>query len=87
MLHTKNVPGCFWVDAMRTTAFFIHRFPQKRLCFISPFEKLWNMKPSISYLRVFGCVCYVFVPSHLRKKMDKRAVRCIFIGYDSQRKG
>ena len=45
------------------------------------------MKPSISYLRVFGCVCYVFVLGHLRSKMDKKALRCIFIGYDSQRKG
>jgi len=45
------------------------------------------MKPSISYFRVFGCVCYVFVPGHLRSKMDRKVVRCIFIGYDSQRKG
>jgi len=45
------------------------------------------MKPAISYFRVFGCVCYVFIPDHLRGKIDKKAVRCIFVGYDSQRKG
>ncbi|CAL9028389.1 unnamed protein product, partial [Prunus brigantina] len=45
------------------------------------------MKPTVSYFRVFGCVCYVFVPSHLRSKFDKKAIRCIFVGYDSQRKG
>ncbi|CAH1416745.1 unnamed protein product [Lactuca virosa] len=45
------------------------------------------MKPTVSYFRVFGCVCYVFVPSHLRSKFDKKAVRCIFVGYDNQRKG
>jgi len=72
---------------MRTIAFLINRLSQQRLCFISPFEKLWNMKPSISYLRVFGYVCYVFVPNYLRSKMDKKVVRCIFIGYDNQRKG
>uniref|UniRef100_A0A2N9HY47 Integrase catalytic domain-containing protein n=1 Tax=Fagus sylvatica TaxID=28930 RepID=A0A2N9HY47_FAGSY len=87
MLHAKNVPGRFWAEAMRTAAFVINRLPQPRLEFVSPFEKLWNMKPTVSYFRVFGCVCYVFVPNHLRSKFDKKAVRCIFVGYDSQRKG
>jgi hypothetical protein len=87
MLHAKNVPGRFWAEAMRTAAFVINRLPQPRLEFVSPFEKLWNMKPTVSYFRVFGCVCYVFVPNHLRSKFDKKAIRCIFVGYDSQRKG
>ncbi|KAM2723556.1 hypothetical protein EV1_026500 [Malus domestica] len=87
MLHAKNVPGRFWAEAMRTAAFVINRLPQPRLEFVSPFEKLWIMKPTVSYFRVFGCVCYVFVPNHLRSKFDKKAVRCIFVGYDSQRKG
>ncbi|KAJ8647462.1 hypothetical protein MRB53_000485 [Persea americana] len=45
------------------------------------------MKPAVGHFRVFGCVCYVFVPDNLRSKMEKKAVRCIFVGYDSQRKG
>ncbi|KAE8724129.1 hypothetical protein F3Y22_tig00010869pilonHSYRG00008 [Hibiscus syriacus] len=87
MLHAKNVSGRFWAEAMRTAAFVINRLPQPRLGFVSPFEKLWNIKPTVSYFRVFGCVCYVFVPDHLQSKFDKKAVRCIFVGYDSQRKG
>lgn len=87
MLHAKNVPRRFWAEAMKTVAFVINRLPQQRLNFSSPFEKLWNIKPTISYFRVFGCVCYVFVPNHLRSKMDKKVVRCVLVGYDSQRKG
>ena len=87
MLHAKNVPGRFWVEAMKTVAHVINKLPQPRLGFISPFETLWNMKPTVSSFRVFGCVCYVCVPSHLRSKFDKKAIRCIFIGYDNQRKG
>ena len=41
----------------------------------------------MSHFRVFGCICYVFIPDHLRTKMDKKVVRCIFVGYNSQRKG
>jgi hypothetical protein len=46
-----------------------------------------NTKPKVSHFRVFDCVCYVFVPDHLRSKFDKKAIRCIFMGYNSQRKG
>ena len=44
------------------------------------------MKPTVSYFRVFGCVCCVFVPDHLRSKFDKKAIRCIFLRYDNRRK-
>ncbi|KAL0420217.1 UNVERIFIED_CONTAM: Retrovirus-related Pol polyprotein from transposon RE1 [Sesamum latifolium] len=50
MLHAKNVPGQFWVEAMKTIAFVINRLPQQ-------------------------------------SKMEKKAIRCVFVGYDSQRKG
>ncbi|KAG8364306.1 hypothetical protein BUALT_Bualt19G0115000 [Buddleja alternifolia] len=48
---------------------------------------LWHMRLSHLVIFVFSDVCYVFVPNHLRSKIDKKAVRCIFVGYDSQRKG
>ena len=87
MLHVKNVPKRFWAIAIRTTTFVINRISQPRLEFVSPFKKLCNMKPTVSYFRLFGCVCYVFVPNHLRSRFDKKAIRCIFVGYDNQRKG
>ncbi|KAL0315191.1 UNVERIFIED_CONTAM: hypothetical protein Scaly_2879500 [Sesamum calycinum] len=50
MIHAKNVPKQFWVEAMKTTTFVINRLPQQ-------------------------------------SKMEKKAIRCVFVGYDSQRKG
>ena len=86
VLHAKNVLRKFWVEAMQTAAHVINKLPQPRLGFVSPFEIQWDMKPTISCFQVFGCVCYVFVPDHLRSKFDKKAVKCIFVGYDNQRK-
>ena len=83
-LHAKNVSGQFWAKAMKIAAFVINRISQQRLSFLSPFEKLWYIKPFVSYFHVFGCVFYVFVPNHLRSHMDKKVVRCIFVAYDSQ---
>ena len=38
----------------------------------------------VSHFRVFGSVCYVFVPDHLSSKFEKKAIHCIFMGYDDQ---
>lgn len=86
-MQDKNLPGRFWAEAMRAACYVINRVPSQNLDYVSPYEKLTTTKPNVSYLRVFGCVCYVFVPSHLRHKMEKKAIRCVFVGYDSQRKG
>ncbi|KAF7822713.1 uncharacterized protein G2W53_020857 [Senna tora] len=75
------------IECMKTTVHIINRLPQANLGFVSSYEKLWQVKPTVSHFRVFGCVCYAFVPDHLRSKFDKKAVRCIFVGYDNERKG
>ncbi|KAJ0546766.1 putative RNA-directed DNA polymerase [Helianthus annuus] len=87
LVHAKNLPSRFWAEAMRTANYVINRTPSQTLKYVSPFERLFKTKPTVHYFRVFGSVCYVFVPNHLRHKMEKKAVRCVFVGYDPERKG
>ena len=50
-------------------------------------EEAWNGKSChISHLRIFGCVAYAHVPKELRKKLDDRSEKCIFIGYSEESK-
>lgn len=37
--------------------------------------------------RMFGCVVYAHVPSCQRSKLDPCAIRCVFFGYGSNKKG
>ena len=39
------------------------------------------MNHSVSHLKFFGCVAYAHVPDELRKKLDKKWQKCIFVGY------
>ena len=41
--------------------------------------------PSIIF-RVFGCIAYAHVPDQLRKKLDDKGEKCIFIGYSTDSK-
>jgi len=45
--------------------------------------KLDGYKPSLNFLKVFGCVCFVHVPHVKRDKLDKKAIPGIFVGYSS----
>jgi hypothetical protein len=47
----------------------------------------WKKKTSLQHLRVFGCDSYVHVPNENRSKLDKKAKKCIFIGYKVGVKG
>ena len=48
-------------------------------------QEAWNgKKHNISHFRVFGCVAYSLVPSELRKKLDDKSEKCIFIGYSEE---
>ena len=36
---------------------------------------------------MFGCNAYMHVPVEKRKKLDKKSVKCVFVGYPNQSKG
>ena len=44
------------------------------------------MNHSVSHLKNFGCVAYVHVPNELRKKLDKKEHKFIFVGYSEDTK-
>jgi hypothetical protein len=45
-------------------------------------NEVWYAKnPSVSYLKLFGCDEFLHVPKEKRRKLDKKEVKCIFIGH------
>ncbi|GKV39615.1 hypothetical protein SLEP1_g47362 [Rubroshorea leprosula] len=64
-----------------------HRFQQNRLPTKAiegktPFETWSRNKPAVDHLKVFGCICYVFILDEKRGKLDERANACVFIAWD-----
>jgi hypothetical protein len=47
---------------------------------VTPFEPWKGCKPDISYLRIFGSPAFTHVPDELRRMLDPKAVKCIFVG-------
>ncbi|XP_074303587.1 uncharacterized protein LOC141638036 [Silene latifolia] len=61
--------------------------PTSVLNWKSPFEILFQEKPSYDELRVFGSLCYASMPNTYKDKFGQRARKCVFIGYPYDEKG
>ena len=51
-----------------------------------PQEAWTGMNPSLCHLNFFGCVAYADVPDELRRKLDKKGHKCIFVSYSEDTK-
>ena len=87
MLIHSNLPLSFWAEAVQCAVYAHNRSPTSALQDVTPFECWFGVKPNISNLRVFGCVCYYHVPDSQRQKLDPKARKAIFVGYPEGVKG
>ena len=86
MLHESGLPKSFWGEAVLTAVYLLNRCPSKAVVGMTPYEAWYRIKPNVSHLRAFGCEVFVNVPSEQRRKLDPKAMRCVMLGYDSERK-
>ena len=78
-----NLPKFLWGEAMNTAIYILNRCFTKIVQSKTPIEAWSGRKPNISHLRVFGCEAFSYIIFEKMKKLDKRAEKCIFVGYDS----
>ena len=86
MLHCKKLPKSYWAEAVACAVYLLNRCPVKSVRDKTPEEAWSGQKPNLSHLKVFSCVAYAHVPDQLRKKLDDKAEKCIFVGYSEETK-
>ncbi|KAG8482529.1 hypothetical protein CXB51_024309 [Gossypium anomalum] len=87
MLAHASMPLSCWTDAFGCAVYLINRLPSSPLGSLSPYEKLFHVKPNYSFLRVFGCLCFPSLRSFNSHKLQFRSSPCIFLGYSSSHHG
>ena len=86
MLHEYSLPLYFWAEAVSTLCYISNRV-FKRSILNKTYYELWNnRKPKISYLRVFGCKCFILNTKDNLGKFDSKDDERIFLGYSTSSK-
>lgn len=81
MVHSNNLDMCLWAEAVNTAVYVLNVTGTSKLKNKTPFE-LWHGKEAkVNNLKVFGSIVYTHIPKQKRKKFDKKAQKCIFVGY------
>ena len=80
MLLSSGLPQNMWGEAILSSNYLLNKVPRKKED-KTPY-KLWKgRKPSYKYLRVWGCLAKVIVPTPKKVRIGSKIVDCIFIGY------
>lgn len=83
LLHEKDLPKKFWAEAANTAVFLLNRLPTQAVERKTPSDAWYGFKPDLKDLKIFGCLCFSYIPQVKRDKLDKKADLGIFIGYSS----
>ncbi|GJX05344.1 ribonuclease H-like domain-containing protein [Tanacetum coccineum] len=62
------------------------RLPSSVLNRKSPYEMIYKKCPTLSHLRVFGCLCFATIVNN-NDKFSSRSEKCVMIGYSNFKKG
>ncbi|KAG8487132.1 hypothetical protein CXB51_020669 [Gossypium anomalum] len=87
LLFQSKLPSKFWAEAVNTSVYLLNKLPTHAVKDKTPFEAWHGLKPTVSHLKVFGCVCYALIPAEKRTKLERKAAPGIFVGYNSIKKG
>lgn len=87
MLHAFSLPTHLWAEAVNCAVYLLNRTTNKQLGSVTPYEKWFGHKPSVSHYRVFGSLAYVHINKEVRTKLDPKSLPVIFVGYSLHSRG
>ncbi|KAJ9522181.1 hypothetical protein QJQ45_005236 [Haematococcus lacustris] len=80
ILHAGRMGLQYWADAAKLSNYVRCVLPVTDQP-LTPWESFFGVKPDLSGLRVFGSDVWVHVPAQKRSKLEAKAVRGVFVGY------
>lgn len=83
ILRDANMSNDYWSYAVEHVAYIRNRIPVAKLGYKTPYETLLGTKPTLKYLRRFGCRCYVLNPTNSTPKIGQKSTVARYLGNTS----
>lgn len=80
MLLNAKLPHNLWGEALLTACHIHNRIPSRHFK-VAPYELWKGRKPTLEYLKVWGCLAYYRISDQRRTKLGPRAFKGVFVGY------
>jgi len=82
MLNETELPKYFWADGVSTTCYILNQVLIRPILKKTPYELFKGRKPNVSYLKAFGCKCFILNNGKdILGKFDSKYDEGIFLGY------
>ena len=81
ILHQADLPKTLWAEAILHAVWLKNRTSTKALGAVTPYEKLYKMKPNLANVPEWGQSVWVYNPDG--SKLDARAKQARWVGYDA----
>lgn len=86
MLSESGMPKRYWAEAILNANYTFNRVLSKQQN-KTPYEIFFKSKPRLVDFQEFGCSAYRMIPQQIRNKLDDKAEKLAFVGYDETSKG
>jgi len=80
MLGTSGLTKAWLGEAILIACHVLNRVPTKN-SEMTPYEGWKGRKPSLHYLRTWGCLAMVSIPINKKHKLGPKTIDCIFLGH------
>jgi len=83
MLVSSKLPVNLWAEAIACAVYSLNRTLNSTATSKTAFEQVFNKKPYVGHMRVFGSTAYVQTPEEKRKVFDSKCKKMHLVGYDT----
>ena len=80
LLHEASLPSQFWSFTCHHTVYLINRLPTSHLDNQCPFQRLLRKSPNYNSLRIFGCLCYPWLKTYSKNKLESKSTSFVYLG-------
>lgn len=79
MLSDVGLSQDYWAEVVDTTCYLVNKYLTSSLVNKTSYQTQDGKRSSIANIIVFGCDAFVYNPKEIRKKLDSKSKKCIFI--------